>query len=203
MVAPVSQVAAVRGDVGGALQVWDLATGRLIQTLSGHSAEIFNVVPFEEDLSVRCFATASADGTVQVWDMVSGQSVRKLDGHGGSVYGLARLPDGHLVSGSLDGAVRVWDVSADVPLRTHRDVVAVYTVAAVPMVSRNVVAYGSFGRSVKLWDTSSSDGTDDAVTSLFGHEYAVRSVAALEGGSAVLASGSQDATIRIWGPAMV
>jgi WD40 repeat protein len=46
-----------------------------------------------------------------------------LEGHTGLVNALAVLPEGRLASGSLDGAVRVWDLAAGTAhvLKGHTD----------------------------------------------------------------------------------
>jgi len=58
-------------------------------------------------------AAVSADGTAQLWDAVSGRSAALLRGHRDQVWALAFAADGRsLVTGSWDGTVRAWGVSA-------------------------------------------------------------------------------------------
>jgi len=45
-----------------------------------------------------------------VWDAQTGQETLTLKGHAGWVNSVAFSPDGkHLVSGSADGTIKVWD----------------------------------------------------------------------------------------------
>jgi WD40 repeat protein len=48
----------------------------------------------------------------RVWDAASGAPLATLTGHKGAVYSVEFSPDGaHLVSGSRDGTLRLWDAA--------------------------------------------------------------------------------------------
>jgi tetratricopeptide (TPR) repeat protein len=92
-----------------AVELLDVATGRLLQTLVGHTADVVWIT-FSPD--GRRIATASYDQTVKIWDTATGREVFTLRGHSAGVLALAFSPDGHrLVSGGLDDAARVWDAT--------------------------------------------------------------------------------------------
>jgi len=60
-------------------------------------------------------ATTSSDRSIRVLD-ASGHIVRVLRGHGHDVSGVAFAPDGKwLVSSSIDGTVRRWQLGSDSP----------------------------------------------------------------------------------------
>ena len=49
---------------------------------------------------------------VHIWDACTGELLERLQGHKGSVWRATFTPDGRgLVSGSLDGTLKYWDVS--------------------------------------------------------------------------------------------
>ena len=98
----------------GTVKVWNGTTYAVIRTLT-HSArtdgsQIVTCVCTLPD--GRHVASGSVDGALKVWDVASG-SMTVLQDHGSGaqcngIYSLCALPDGRLVSGFLDGTVKVW-----------------------------------------------------------------------------------------------
>ena len=60
------------------MKLWDVRSGELVRTLSGHTDSVFSVA-FSPD-GTR-LASGSEDQTVKLWDVRSGELVRTLSGH--------------------------------------------------------------------------------------------------------------------------
>lgn len=147
---------AVAGNPSGSdsrVRVFDVATGRRIAELAGHTNEVF-ALDWSPD--GRWLASGGGDGTVRVWEVDEARLVTALGGHGARVVSLAFAPDGEsLVVAGSDGGVRRWRlVPAD-------------AVPALPVQPRsvNAVAWSPDGRSaavgvddgtVVIWDVARS-----------------------------------------------
>ena len=119
-----------------------------------------------------------------------GPELMRLDGHASGVYSLVAMLDGRLVSGSLDGSIRVWDLAQRKdPLYLDAHSGGVNSVAALP---DGRVVSGGEDSVVRVWDL----GTGTEVKRFEGHSGAVTSVAVLSDGRVV--SGGRDGTVRIW-----
>jgi WD40 repeat protein len=94
---------------------WDVDAGRLLHVLIGQFGTI-PVSTFSPD--GRWIATAAA-ASAGIWDAGTGRFLPGyyLRGHEGSVTTVAFAPDSrHLVTGGVDGTVRVFDCTVCVPL---------------------------------------------------------------------------------------
>src|SRR5262249_18393949 len=99
------------GGQKNTVKIRDVATGRELHTLEGHSGEVYTLA-FSPDDGGGLIASAGEDSTVKVWDSHTGTLVRNFRGHTGLVSSVAFSRDGRLlVSGSRDKTIKVWDMS--------------------------------------------------------------------------------------------
>src|SRR5581483_9454891 len=88
--------------------VWDLTSGRLLQSLKGHQHGVTRAVFSDGD---RIIVSGSQDHNVNLWDAGSGRLLRTLD-TGEPVTAMAVSPDGgFVVTGGRDRALKVWDLT--------------------------------------------------------------------------------------------
>ena len=118
-----------------------------------------------------------------------------LKGHTYWVNSVAFSPDGrHIVSGSSDQTIRVWDAQAGSqvgnPLQGHTE--SVNSVAFSP--DGRYIVSGSRDQTIRVWDAQRGDQVGNP---LQGHTDLVNSVAFSLDGKHIV-SGSDDQTIRVW-----
>ncbi|KAI9482935.1 MAG: quinon protein alcohol dehydrogenase-like superfamily [Benjaminiella poitrasii] len=94
------------GSYDKSVRIWNLETGELLRTLTGHTRCV-RALQFDEAKLV----TGSMDHTLKIWNWQTGKCIRTLEGHTGGVLSLhfnSRL----MASGSTDRTIRVWNFSA-------------------------------------------------------------------------------------------
>ena len=133
------------------VRLWDVATGRDILTLTGHTDDV-NSVSFSPD--GKTLASGSDDDTIRLWDVATGRDILTLTGHTDDVNSVSFSPDGKTLAsagGWDDFTVRLWDVSTGQQLKTlteHTD--DVNSVSFSP--DGKTLASGSADRTVLLWE---------------------------------------------------
>ena len=136
------------------VRLWEVGTGRLLRTLSGHSSYVWSVAFSPDGQTV---ASGSADNTVKLWEVVTRKLIRTLSGHSNSVNSIAFSPDGQMIaSGSRDHTVKLWEVGTGRLLRTlsgHSDSV---NSIAFSLDSQTIVS-GSDDSSLKHWRIDSGE----------------------------------------------
>ena len=179
---------AVSGSEDGTVKVWDLESGKVLQTLSGHRDTVRAVA-----VTGQRVVSGSYDDTLKVWDLESGKVLQTLSGHRDAVWAVAVTPDGQrAVSGSLDNTLKVWDLESGIELQTlsgHRG--PVYAVAVTPDGQRAVS--GSSDNTLKVWDLESGK----ELQTLSGRQYTVFAVAVTPDGQRAV-SGSAGGTVKVW-----
>jgi WD40 repeat protein len=100
------------------------------------------------------------------------------------------MPDGRIVSGSIDNTLRVWDPVSGATLHTFEGHAG--WVGSVAVLPDGRLVSGSEDKSLRLWDPDSGE----CFRVLEGHTDSISGVAGLPNGRVV--SGSKDNTLRAW-----
>jgi len=134
------------------VRLWEVATGKALQTLQGHTSAVYSVAISPDG---KTLASGSYDNTVRLWEVATGKALQTLQGHTNCVCSVAFSPDGKtLASGSYDNTVRLWEVATGKALQTLQGhTLVVNSVAYSP--DGKTLASGSEDQTVRLWEVVS------------------------------------------------
>jgi WD40 repeat protein len=106
---------AVSASADETLNVWDLATGRALRTLEGHSAGVHGVAVTPDG---RRVASASQDQTLKVWDLDTGLLIATF--HCDAPANCCAFADNHrIVAGDQGGRVYILSLEENFPPPSH------------------------------------------------------------------------------------
>ena len=108
------------GSYDDTVRLWDSDTGEHLQTLEGHTDNIWCVAFSPDALTL---ASGSVDRTIRLWNASTREHLRTLEGHTDSVLSVAfSLDSGTLASASTDGTILLWELT---PSRSANAVVSI------------------------------------------------------------------------------
>ncbi len=134
---------------------------------------------------IQTLAKQAADGKAWPWLLPlkpsliapGGPLIRILEGHTSFVNAVAVTPDGlHVVSGSDDNTLRVWDLAMGETKTTHQGHTSFVKAVAVTPDGRRVVS-GSADNTLRVWDLATGESK-----TLQGHTSFVNAVAVIPDG---------------------
>jgi len=167
------------------IHIWDLATGRLIQTLQGHRNKVRCVAYLGKDELL----SGSFDNTLRIWDLKTFRCKLEMR-HGGDVKCVCKVGSELVASGGLDNSIKIWHRRKGQCMQTltgHR-----HCVQSVCDLRNSIIASSSTDHDVKLWDVEQGR----CIATLQGHSRTVWSVCPVGGN--LLASAGMDKLIKIW-----
>ncbi len=170
------------------VSVWDLATGKIVQTFADKSSAAVVELTFVPD-GQRLLGVTETGG-VEAWDMATGKFGRVLAGQTQEpVTAAAFGPDGHSVAMAVGQTVEVRDLATGFIDRLKGYDSPVRCLAYNPAGNRLVSAYKD--GAVKVWHVA----LGQEVLTLRGHQGSVARVT-FSGDGQVLAAGG--AEIKLW-----
>jgi WD40 repeat protein len=175
----------------GAVQIWRISDGALVQNFTSYGAAVTSVA-FSPD--VQLIASGSADRSVKVWQIANGTLVSDRLDHTQRVNQVAFSPDGQrLASASDDRTAKLyrspnWEVERT--LTGHTD--SVTSLAFSP--NGATLATGGLDDMIRLWNVA-----DGGLLFSLAHGSDVYAVAFAANGQK-LASGGWGNTIKLWNP---
>jgi serine/threonine protein kinase len=175
---------------GTTIRLWNLETGQVICTLTGH-LDVISCLAMTPDGNL--LISGAADKSLRLWDMQTGQRLGSISLHTDTVLSVAVSPDGQvLASGSRHDSISLLHLATRQEQRQLIGHIGWIHALAFSTDGR-FLASGSADGSIKLWDWQ----TGKELRTLKGQTQAI---AALEFSpdSKTLASGSWDGTVNLW-----
>ena len=138
----------VSGGQDKDVKVWRWRSWELKHTLKSHKEEVRTVAISADGKTI---VSGSGDNKIKVWDSTSGQLKYTLRGHEDKVDSLVLSNDGHIISGSRDRTIKIWNLQTQTleqSLETdseHR----INSIAA--SANKQVIISGNEDRTLTIW----------------------------------------------------
>lgn len=176
----------------GQLLVWEWKLESYILKQQGHYFDV-NTLAYSPDSQL--LATGADDNKIKVWTVSSGFCFVTFSEHTNAVTALHFMPSNHcLLSASLDGTVRAWDLFRYRNFRTFTTPSSRQFVSLASDQSGEVICAGTLDSfEIFVWSMK----TGRLLDVLSGHEGPVHGLTFSPTNSS-LASSSWDKTVRLW-----
>ncbi len=99
------------------VRIWNIDTGICELKLFGHKQWVSQIAVLNNFNQSNQIVSSSYDKTLKIWntfpinvDNNKNRLIHTLSGHSKYVYCLRVLNDGRIISGSLDGSIRIWNL---------------------------------------------------------------------------------------------
>lgn len=105
-------------STGGAVCLWDVASGKMIGEFKGHISTVYAVEISPDGTKVL---TGGRDSIARLWDLNTQEELMQLKGHTSDIRTARFSPDGsQALTTSLDQTLRLWDLNAAKPIHVMR-----------------------------------------------------------------------------------
>jgi WD40 repeat protein len=128
------------------LKIYDYLTGNSVQTLHGHTRDIYSV----EILNEQFIASGSKDTSVIIWDLYSYSIKYNLTGHSNGVKCLKRLSSYLIASGDSTGEIFIWNWSNGTFV--YRLIGHKWDINSLDLYDDQTLISGSRDRKIKFWN---------------------------------------------------
>jgi WD40 repeat protein len=182
-----------QGGTDGNWKVWDVVTGREINSLPGNqkaASKMLGAIALSRD--GRWISSGGYASSIHVWEVSTGREVSSLPDRIPSGDGNAFNPDGTLLASTVDDkSIAIWNIASRHEERTFTDPARINLVAYSP--DGKWLAAAAEDNSIELWEIAT--GAKHSTSAIqFGAVSSVR----FSPDGRWLASGSGDSSARLW-----
>lgn len=155
--------------------LWNISTGALVRTFSGHGDDVTSVALSPDDSNAYVL-TGSKDNTAKLWNTSTGALIRTFSGHTDDISSVCFSPlfdyssNKDIFTGSLDDTAKQWNASTGAVVATFSGHAGdVNSVDCSP--DGTLLLTGSSDNTVQTWSVGGGSGTNiythpDVVTSV-------------------------------------
>lgn len=168
-----------------------------------HYSNLYCVLAYNDFLIV-----GSSDGTIKMWNIATDSIIKILEGHTSYITHMCKLDNGNIASASIDGSVRLWDMSSgqfSILMDQYRNEWGNLISAGSLIAYKNNHIVCSYSRYTYVWDTVAKkvvmnldNRTSIRSVGLDSHRHNVTCLSVLE--DEYIISGDEKGTIVMWDP---
>mmetsp|Transcript_9107 Transcript_9107/g.16386 ORF Transcript_9107/g.16386 Transcript_9107/m.16386 type:complete len:502 (-) Transcript_9107:694-2199(-) len=188
----------VSGGLDRVIRIWDSRIpepSSQVAVLRGHRGSVSGIT-FRGSSSE--IVSASDDRTLKLWDVRTHAYIDTLYGHAAEVNCVHSVTGARAVSGGRDGTLRMWKIADDSQLVFRSSAIAV---DCVSMMSETKFVSGDDNGTVSLWHVSRKKPVHSIERAHGGESNSALWISSVSAArySDLVASGSSDGFLRIWG----
>ena len=152
----------ISGGSDGCIKMWDLKTGLLLKS-------IFNFTEIRQSWKIKCMINSLQSNEILIGSTLS--EIRTLDlntfafkpdrvfkGHLKMVKCLEFLTDEHLLSGSCDNTIKIWNFTTKQCIQTIQ---SDCEVKGIRKINENKFICGYENRAIRIWSLSNKGGGEE------------------------------------------
>jgi WD40 repeat protein len=177
------------GSQDGKVRLWDVKTGRVIRRWTGHTGYVSSVCWSANGKQIM---SGSWDGRVRVWNVKRGERILEIKTGHEDVWAAIYSPDNKQIAtgGFSKNTVKIWDAKLGELITTLKHD---YIVCSLAWTSDGKQLISASYGLIRIFDTA----TWRLAAILGGHRSYVNAIA-LSRDNRLLASTSDDGTVRLW-----